>query len=63
MEGVGRAQRRPTEYSWPDAGIEATYTYGRADGRGLPRFLVMDDWERGESLRGGQRMEEDGQIL
>ena len=41
---------------WRDRGIEATYIYGRADGRGVPRFLVMDDWERGESLRGDKRM-------
>ena len=30
-----------------------TYVYGRADGRGFPRILVMDDWEREDSLRGG----------
>ena len=33
--------------------MDMTYVYGRADGRGFPRILVMDDWERDNSLRGG----------
>ncbi len=33
--------------------MDVTYVYGRADGRGFPRDLVMDDWERENSLRGG----------
>lgn len=52
----GGVWKRPNEAcSWMDGGIDATYVYGRADGRGVPRFLVMDedDWERGESLRWG----------
>ena len=55
MEGVERAQTRRTARTI--GRIEATYMYGRADGRGVPRFLVMDDWERGESLREDKRME------
>ena len=50
----GGGWKSPNEAcNWTDGGIDATYVYGRADGRGVPRFLVMDDWERGESLRGG----------
>ena len=62
--GGWRGLRAPNRaYSWTDGGIDATYGYGRADGRGVPRFLVMDDWERGKSLRGGSGMKEDGRML
>lgn len=51
----GGGLKSPNEaYSWTDGGVDATYVYGRAaDGRGVPRFLVMDDWERGEPFAWG----------
>lgn len=36
-----------------DGWMDVTYVYGRADGRGFPRILVMNDYERDDSLRGG----------
>ncbi len=36
-----------------------TYVYGRADGRGIARILLMDDWEADDSLRGRDGMKED----
>ena len=36
-----------------DGWMDMAYVYGRADGREFPRILVMNDRERGGSLRGG----------
>ena len=60
MDG-GNGKSRMETYSWTGGEMDVTYAYGRADGRGTPRILLMDDWQRDDSLRGRHRMQEDRQ--